>query len=162
MFDISKLSKIPDEEFIKAVNDSKCVKDVLRALGYGTSSGSMWKYIKNRIEKMNIDISHFDVSYKQSSHPKYSLEEILVENSKYENINRLKKRILKEGLIEYKCENCGNTGEWQGKELVLQLEHKNGVHNDHRLENLCFLCPNCHSQTSTYSGKNKGRYDKNC
>ena len=53
---------------------------------------------------------------------------------------------------------CGNEGFWNGKKLVLQLEHKNGIHNDHRVENLCFLCPNCHSQTDTYSGKNIGKY----
>lgn len=86
---------------------------------------------------------------------KYSLEEILVENSNYNNRTSLKKRILDEKLLEYKCALCGNTGEWMGKELSLQLDHKNGKNNDHRLKNLRFLCPNCHSQTETYAGKNK-------
>ena len=43
------------------------------------------------------------------------------------------------------------------KKLSLQLDHINGINNDHRIENLRFLCPNCHSQTETYAGKNKGR-----
>lgn len=51
---------------------------------------------------------------------------------------------------------CGNIGEWQGQKLVLQLDHINGKNNDHRIENLRFLCPNCHSITETYAGKNKG------
>ena len=115
--------------------------------------------VKERIKLLNIDTSHFKGrKSKSSSNPIYTLEEILVENSSYENIARLKSRILKANLLEYKCMNCGNTGEWNGKPLVLQLEHKNGKHNDHRLFNLCFLCPNCHSQTDTYAGKNIGRY----
>jgi 5-methylcytosine-specific restriction endonuclease McrA len=61
---------------------------------------------------------------------------------------------VKENRLEYKCANCG-IKEWNNLPLSLQLDHINGVNNDHRLENLRFLCPNCHSQTDTYSGKNK-------
>lgn len=155
---MGRLQKISDEDFTKAVKESKCVQEVLDKLGYGRSSGSMGKFISKRIEALNIDTSHFDVAHKRSSHPVYSLQEILVENSCYGNIDRLKKRILKANLLEYKCEKCGNIGEWQGEKLSLQLEHKNGIHNDHRLNNLCFLCPNCHSQTDTYAGKNRERH----
>ena len=155
---MGRLQKISDEDFTNAVKESKCIQEVLDKLGYGRSSGSMGKFISRRIESLNIDTSHFDVAHKRSSHPVYSLQEILVENSCYGNIDRLKKRILKANLLEYKCEKCGNTGEWQGKKLSLQLEHKNGIHNDHRLNNLCFLCPNCHSQTDTYAGKNREKY----
>lgn len=58
--------------------------------------------------------------------------------------------------LEYKCAFCGNTGEWLGQKLTLQLDHINGKNNDYRIENLRFLCPNCHSITPTYAGKNKG------
>ena len=71
------------------------------------------------------------------------------------NIARLKIRLVKEKRLEYKCALCG-ISEWQGQPLSLQLDHINGKHNDHRIENLRFLCPNCHSQTETYAGKNKG------
>lgn len=155
---MGRLKEISDEVFIKAVKESECIQDVLEKLGYGRASGSMGKFVKKRIENMGINTDHFDTAHRRSSHPRYSLNEILVKDSPYGNIDRLKKRILKEKLLEYKCDKCGNIGEWQGKGLVLQLEHKNGMHNDHRLENLCFLCPNCHSQTVTYSGKNMGRY----
>ena len=53
------------------------------------------------------------------------------------------------------CANCGNIGEWNGQSLTLQIDHINGINNDNRKENLRWLCPNCHSQTSTYTGKNK-------
>ncbi len=47
---------------------------------------------------------------------------------------------------------------WNNKEIVLQLEHINGVNNDNRPQNLCFLCPSCHSQTSTFTGRNSKKY----
>lgn len=72
----------------------------------------------------------------------------------------IKHRILDEDLLEYSCsgEKCPlngiNSPVWAGKPISLHLDHINGIRDDHRLENLRFLCPNCHSQTETYSGKN--------
>lgn len=66
----------------------------------------------------------------------------------------VKPRILKRNLIPYKCNRCGNEGNWFGENLILVLDHINGVGNDNRIENLRFLCPNCHSQTETFAGKN--------
>lgn len=66
----------------------------------------------------------------------------------------IKKTIIRDKLIPYVCEQCGNTGEHLGKPLTLHLDHINGQNKDHRLENLRFLCPNCHSQTHTYCGRN--------
>jgi Zn finger protein HypA/HybF involved in hydrogenase expression len=80
--------------------------------------------------------------------------QVFVENSTLAR-HHVKRRLIKERIIEYKCESCNNDGNWNGKELVLQLEHKNGVSNDNRLENLSFLCPNCHTQTKTYAAKNR-------
>lgn len=81
------------------------------------------------------------------------LEEILVENSTYLNTWRLKKKLVKVGLLEDKCIVCSQGNGWNGKPLSLHLDHINGINNDHRLENLRILCPNCHSQTETYAGK---------
>lgn len=52
----------------------------------------------------------------------------------------------------YKCEEC-SLSEWNGKHIVLELEHINGDRKDNRKENLKILCPNCHSQTSTFRKK---------
>jgi hypothetical protein len=91
-----------------------------------------------------------------------SLEDLLVENRKQTNRGYLKARLLKEGLLENKCYgiNCNITDSWLGKPLVLQLEHINGHNKDNRIENLCLLCPNCHSQTPTFAGKscNKNKF----
>lgn len=58
-------------------------------------------------------------------------------------------------LIEYLCSKCGVGDSWQGEDLVLELDHINGNPADNRLENLRWLCPNCHSQTSTYCGRKR-------
>jgi 5-methylcytosine-specific restriction endonuclease McrA len=84
------------------------------------------------------------------------LEAILVANSSYTNLKRLKNRLLRRGLIAYRCHECGLT-EWRGRALALVLDHVNGLNDDHRLENLRLLCPNCHSQTPTFAGRNVGR-----
>ncbi len=68
---------------------------------------------------------------------------------------QLKKILICEGLRRYECERCGNGGDWKGSELVLELDHINGDHGDNRVDNLRFLCPNCHSQTETYRNRNQ-------
>jgi 5-methylcytosine-specific restriction endonuclease McrA len=65
----------------------------------------------------------------------------------------LRRIILAENLLEYKCQNC-NIFEWDNKPLSLELDHIDGNRGNNLLSNLRFLCPNCHSQTSTYKGRN--------
>lgn len=83
-------------------------------------------------------------------------KDVFVENSNYAR-QHIKKRIIEQKLINYECSSCGNNGSHNGKELILQLDHINGTNNDHRIENLRFLCPNCHSQQDTYAAKNMKR-----
>ena len=66
----------------------------------------------------------------------------------------LKHRLVKEGLLESRCELCGLT-EWRGAPLAMALHHINGDGSDNRLENLQMLCPNCHSQTENFAGRNR-------
>ncbi|MBW3595128.1 MAG: HNH endonuclease, partial [Actinobacteria bacterium] len=59
-------------------------------------------------------------------------------------------------LKSRKCERCG-AGMWFGRPIALELHHKNGDRLDNRLENLAIYCPNCHSQTDSYRGRNIGK-----
>ena len=53
------------------------------------------------------------------------------------------------------CYVCHQSPIWQGQPLTLHIDHINGVSDDHRLSNLQMLCPNCHSQTKTFAGRNR-------
>lgn len=84
----------------------------------------------------------------------YSLEKVMVKNSTYGR-SHLKKRIIQNKLIEYRCSCCGIGPEWNGKPMPLILDHINGLNNDNRIENLRFVCSNCDSQLDTYKSRNR-------
>ena len=71
----------------------------------------------------------------------------------------VKHRLLQDGIMQNTCRECG-LREWLGKPLSMHIDHINGVSTDHRLENLRMLCPNCHSQTPTYGGRNVKRRNR--
>lgn len=68
----------------------------------------------------------------------------------------IKLHLLRAGIIINRCDWCGLT-EWRGRPLSIQIDHVNGIRDDHRLENLRMLCPNCHSQTDTFAAKNRSQ-----
>jgi 5-methylcytosine-specific restriction endonuclease McrA len=81
---------------------------------------------------------------------KWPLTRIL-EQSRYRSV--IKRRLLEAGVLENRCNKCG-ISEWMGQSISIQIDHRNGIPDDHRVENLRMLCPNCHSQTETYGGRN--------
>ena len=136
-----------DMRIEEAVKQAKSYGEVMVLLGYKSRGGNTYQKLRKQICELGCDTSHFESA-------QYDEDDIFIENSSYKNMTRLKKKILKNGLLPYRCSVCGNPGMWNGKELVLQLHHKNGKNNDHRISNLMFLCPNCHSQTENYGSKN--------
>lgn len=87
---------------------------------------------------------------------RYPNDEVFVVNSTYPR-HSIKRRILQDNLLPYICSICGTSPEWNGKSMVLLLDHINGINNDNRLENLRFVCSNCDSQLPTYKSRNRQR-----
>ena len=154
------------------VQESHSVSEVLRKLGK-RPSGGMNIFIGQHIREHGIDMSHFtgqrwslglDISderiKKIARKNRYPDEEVFCENSKCAR-GGVKTRIIRRNLIEYKCNICRQEPKWQGKPIVLILDHINGIRNDHRLMNLQFVCPNCNSQLPTFAGKNIQEIDNN-
>jgi DNA-binding CsgD family transcriptional regulator len=83
------------------------------------------------------------------------MQQLLVAGT-YRSRHNLKLRLLKEGLKSPRCEECGLTA-WRQRPISFALHHVNGDRGDHRLSNLQLLCPNCHSQTDTFAGRNGRR-----
>jgi hypothetical protein len=138
----------------QAVKESKSFLDVLRHLQCNKSGGT-WQHIKKRIRDYQIDTSHFlnksqIAKLAQRAKGIKPVAEILTTNKIIrERTNWLRRALLEIGR-EYKCEECSLSTIWNNKKLVLQIDHINGDWSDCRAENLRFLCPNCHSQTSNF------------
>lgn len=156
----SVIWNISKEELQRIFDSSSSKSDVLRNLGFDDHSGNH-RTLNCRIQNDNINLNKLNENrkiflekHRKNLHLKQtmSFNDIFKENSTYRNGGRIKLILLKLGLIKNECATCLLTT-WQGKEITLQLDHVNGNNRDNRVQNLRLLCPNCHSQTPTYSGK---------
>jgi 5-methylcytosine-specific restriction endonuclease McrA len=148
-------------EYEEAVATAYSAASALRALGLRPTGGN-YAVLRGRIREHAISTSHWlgqgYLKGKRNPHvAAIPLHQILVSQSRYRgSTNLLKTRLVRAGMLVYSCARCG-IAEWLGGAIALELDHINGDRIDHRLENLRLLCPNCHSQTPTYRGRNKGR-----
>jgi hypothetical protein len=147
-----------ESELRAAVADGASWADVLRSLGYGTK-GANYRTVQRWAGRWGIATDHFDPNAgrrRASAARATPLEEALVADSPYPR-GKLKERLLAAGIKQRRCEMCGQGEQWRGRRMSLVLDHINGVADDHRLQNLRMVCPNCAATLDTHCGRNLPR-----
>jgi hypothetical protein len=145
---------------VEAVAKHTNFTDVLRELGLRPAGGNHAS-MKRHAARLALDTSHFNSERRvrgltvsrelqRRTHADIFCEKSTVSRPALRNHARLL-------VSPFRCAICANAGEWEGRPLTLQLDHANGRYDDNRLENLRWLCPNCHSQTPTFAGRGKAR-----
>ncbi|KDN74710.1 HNH endonuclease [Streptomyces olindensis] len=144
----------------RAVAASTNMCEVLRHLGLEVVGGHH-THISRRIKAYGIDTSHFRVPTRRGKPwrprtPEAFLVEQPADRARRIPSDRLKWAMTASGVAE-RCALCGTEAVWRGRPLPLEVDHINGRWRDNRIENLRFLCPNCHATTDRYRGRGKGR-----
>lgn len=138
---------VTDEIYIEAYNRLKTLGKIAYELN--VPEVTVWR----RCKRLGLEFQNGGQN-KGKKIEKFITEDILEGKHPQYSTGKLKSRIIKENILPNVCDNCG-IDSWNDKPIVLQLDHINGNSKDHKLENLRLLCPNCHSQTNTWCGKNK-------
>ncbi|MFF4008366.1 HNH endonuclease signature motif containing protein [Streptomyces sp. NPDC001717] len=145
---------IPEEAVRAAIPAATSHADLMRALDLPVNDVNH-RRLRRRIAQLGLDVSHFKRrtwATTNTAPSRTGVADTLVklpEGAPRTNRTRLH-RALQEIGIPYACGSCGNTGEWLGRPITLQIDHINGDWRDNRRENLRYLCPNCHSLTDTW------------
>lgn len=142
-----------DKEIIEAAEKHNSATAAAASLGiqYGT-----YRRHAERLGVFKTNQSGVGIQKPILDDRKINLDDILDGKHPQYQSNKLRIRLIKEGIKPHKCECCGIT-EWMGKPAPLELDHIDGDRHNHKTKNLRLLCPNCHSQTETYRGKNTRR-----
>ena len=149
-----------DDDLRLAVQSSISIAETIRKLGLVPAGGN-YDQVQRRVHALGLDTSHFlgqswtreGRFIKPVARP---LEQVLVPD-RWTGSNKLKQRLIREGLKHAACELCGWAQRAPDGRIPVELDHINGDRNDNRLENLRILCPNCHSLQPTHRGLNQRR-----
>jgi 5-methylcytosine-specific restriction endonuclease McrA len=147
---MGKKIQATDTEIIYASKTHKSATSAAASLGiqYGT-----YRRHALRLGVFETNQSGKGLKKNNNDSRKIDLIDILTGKHPQYQSNKIRNRLIKEGIKSRICEICSTT-EWMGKPISLELDHIDGDKNNHLLSNLRIICPNCHAQTETYRGKN--------
>lgn len=142
-----------DDDLRRAVAASQSMAEVMRRLGIKLAGGSH-AYLRRRVVSANLDTSHFLGRAINRGKPgrRRAAGDILVvlPPGSRRPAGRLLTRAMLECGVAHECAICGIGPVWLGEPLTLAVDHIDGDWLNCMLDNLRFLCPNCHAQTSTW------------
>lgn len=150
--------RISNDDLTEAVRKCASVSSVLRMFGL-SDAGTQHASMRDRIRGLGLDTSHFGHSECVVGRlgSRLNHAEIFRYGSSH-TTSTLRRIIKRDVLLDEKCVLCNGETVWMNKPLTLQIDHIDGDKHNNQLENLRFVCPNCHSQTPTFAGRNKGHH----
>jgi hypothetical protein len=148
--------KISDDQYREAIRQSRSIAGALRLLGVVPEGGN-YRVLDRAIRRLDLDTSHFTgQSWSRGATVPYRrrpIEDYLSNRYPIQS-DRLRRRLINEGILERRCSGC-KLDTWMDQPIPLELDHIDGNHQNNAPANLRLLCPNCHSLTPTFRGKNK-------
>lgn len=146
---LDRIMSLSRQELEQAVANNSTITGLCETLS--VSRGRL-KTIKSQCNKHKIDYSHLEHI---RANKQLILEKIfrIFNSSKEKGFNSYRQALIQTGRKKI-CELCNIGEEWNGKKLVLQVDHIDGNQYNHLESNFRYLCPNCHSQTDTFTSKN--------
>lgn len=149
---MKKWEKYSKDELQKFCNEVFSYAGLAEKIGYCKTGGSGIATVKDMIQELNLDISHFKGQGWNKNNFDYS---------RFKNGVSIKITDALPALValrDRQCECCKNTT-WNNNEIPLEIHHKDGNHLNNSLDNLQLLCPNCHALTDNYKGRNRKKVD---
>lgn len=151
----SPLMKFTEEEWQSLIDQSNSYADLLKRVGKRDDRNS-YKTLRE-ILSLYPNLSYDKMKENAAKRPRAQevpFEEVFKKGTTY-STSLLRSKLIKHGIKSFKkCECCGISS-WQRKPIVIQLHHKDGDHTNNEIDNIAELCPNCHSQTETFSKRKK-------
>lgn len=162
----SIIYNISKEQLQNYINQSSTYGQVLKLCGL-RNHGRNPDTLKRRIQEENLNDTPIKkglnfgggwnkgtkgVSLKRMS-KEQALSTLFVSN--YQGSVKIRKYIRCYKLIDEKCIECNLSTIWNNKPITLEIDHIDGDSQNNLLSNLRWLCPNCHSQTNTFRGRNQ-------
>lgn len=151
----------------QAISASRSWSDVARYFSLKDSGGGSRAHLQGLAVKWEISTSHFTgQSWNRGtvSSAKVPAMQVLMLGTTVRPTAQLRRALLEIGRL-HQCEECGIGPVWNGKRLVLHIDHRSGNRLDNQPPNLRFLCPNCHSQTDNFGIANSrivGKKQRTC